>query len=720
MRYLFLTIITTLIMTGFSAPGPDEEVTIIVELEEPSETFIAEVERRLPRLEIVASYDTIFNGVAIRGTAAELEKVARMDVVKNQYPVHQYEALKEEGPTFSTEKIRESFHHPQTGEGVKVGVIDTGIDYNHPDLQKNYKGGYDTVDFDDDPMETKEEGATSHGTHVAGVIAADGEMEGIAPDADIYAYRALGPGGVGSSVQVIAALEEAVKDGMDVINLSLGNDVNGPDWPTTHAVNKAIELGSTVVVAAGNSGPDAWTIGSPATSTDAITVGASALDMNTPFLQVAGVKERIGILLMAGSKEWDLNKKYPVQYVGTGEKEIGDLKGKIALFERGGIPFSHKALKAYQQGAVAVLIYNNEEGAFQGGMDGVNMPIPVASISKKAGEWLKTEAIQENQWVETVNLSLGDQVAPFSSRGPVTTNWQIKPDVLAPGVDIYSTVPGGYESLQGTSMAAPHVAGIAALMKEAHPDWGPSDIKQAITSTADPVKNGEKPFPPTEQGAGFVDMNGALTPSLMIDKSSLSFGKTEDRSFRKELPLTIKNLSKEPLKITVEKPERITGESWTIPMPFEIPAQSEKEMFVELRVSTAFLDDGVHEGYLSLQAGEEQYSIPYVYVKEQSDYQKVSGFELTQSWQGARNAAYRFHLAEKVEKGRVDLYRAGTMLSAGTILEWKGEEVEAGLIEGEIDLTGKALEGNYIAIVSVETEAGEASYPFPVYIEGIE
>jgi minor extracellular serine protease Vpr len=718
MRYLFLTIITTLLMTGFSAPEPNEEVTIIVELEDSTETFIEEVERRLPRLEIVASYDTIFNGVAIRGTAAELEKIAQMDIVKNQYPVHQYEALKEEGPTFSTEKLREKFQHPQTGKGVKVGVIDTGIDYNHPDLKSNYQGGYDTVDFDDDPMETKEEGATSHGTHVAGVIAADGEMEGIAPDANIYAYRALGPGGVGSSVQVIAAIEEAVKDGMDVINLSLGNDVNGPDWPTTHAVNKAIELGTTVVVAAGNSGPGAWTIGSPATSTDAITVGASALDMEAPFLQVAGVKEKIWIQVMVGSKVWDLNKKYPVQYMGTGEREINDLKGKIALFERGGIPFSHKALKAYQKGAIAVLIYNNEEGTFQGGLDGVNLPIPVAALSKEAGEWLKKQAIEENQWVETVNLSLGDQVAPFSSRGPVTTNWQIKPDVLAPGVEIHSTVPGGYESLQGTSMAAPHVAGIAALLKEAHPDWGPADIKQAITSTADPISNNKTFFPPTEQGAGFVDMNEALTPSLVIEQSSLTFGKTEDQLLRKKLPLRIKNLSKETLKVDVEKPDRKAGESWTIPMSFEIPPQSAKEVAVELRVSTAFLEDGVHEGYLSLQAGEKHYSVPYVYVKEQSDYQKVSGFELTQSWQRDHKATYRFHLAEKVEKGRVDLYRAGTMLSAGTLLEWKEEE--AGLIEGELDLTGRALEGSYIAIVSVQTEEGEASYPFPVYIEGTE
>src|SRR5690606_34086004 len=127
-----------------------------------------------------------------------------------------------------------------TGKGVKVAVIDTGIDYEHPDLKTNYQSGYDLVDLDDDPMETLPgEGIpTSHGTHVAGIIAADGDLKGVAPDAEIYAYRALGPGGVGTSIQVIAALEQAVEDGVDVINLSLGNSVNGPDYPTSTAVNR--------------------------------------------------------------------------------------------------------------------------------------------------------------------------------------------------------------------------------------------------------------------------------------------------------------------------------------------------------------------------------------------------------------------------------------------------------------------------------------------------
>src|SRR5699024_12848392 len=112
---------------------------------------------------------------------------------------------------------------------------DTGIDYNHPDLMANYAGGFDLIDPDDDTTETqKTEGRpTLHGTHVAGIIGANGDLRGVAPNAEIHAYRALGPGGSGTSVQVIAALEQAVEDGVDVINLSLGIGVNGTDYSSS-------------------------------------------------------------------------------------------------------------------------------------------------------------------------------------------------------------------------------------------------------------------------------------------------------------------------------------------------------------------------------------------------------------------------------------------------------------------------------------------------------
>ncbi|ELK49045.1 S8 family serine peptidase [Halobacillus sp. BAB-2008] len=716
MRLWLLAVMAFALLTGFDPPDPpepSEEVTIIVEVEEKPSDFQEMLEARLPRLEVVAVYDRLFNGLAVRGKAEELEKLARMDMVTNQYPVQTYRALGDDEMTFSTEKLRENLSSSYTGKGVKVGVIDTGVDYTHPDLRKNYNGGFDTVDFDNDPMETKGEGATAHGSHVAGVIAADGKMKGIAPDARIYAYRALGPGGVGSSVQVIAALEKAVKEGMDVINLSLGNDVNGPDWPTTHAVNKAVELGTVVVVAAGNSGPDAWTVGSPATSSEAITVGASALSMKIPVLKVPGVRAKVPLQLFAGSKQWQLSRKYPVVYAGKGEGHLGDLRGKIALVERGTIPFVEKAIKAYQAGAVAVLIYNNEEGAFQGSLDGQKLPVPVASLSKEAGEFLVEEAVAQNQWVATEWDTLNDRIAPFSSRGLVTTNWEIKPDIVAPGVNIWSTVPGGYQPMQGTSMAAPHVAGAAALLKEAHPEWTPAQVKTALASTAIPI-NGEDSLP-MEQGAGAMDIGKALHPDLMIDHGALAFGKVEGAFYKKKIRFRVTNPTDEVVRLEMDQPNMKHGESWSVPLSFDLLPAEEKEVEVELRLTTSLLDPGVHQGYLTMRGNGKEYLLPYAYVNEKASYQQISGFELVDEGKG-KEASYRFHLAEEVERITVDLYRAGSFFYAGELLDI--DNPDAGMKEGTAKLAADSLAGSYIAVALVETKDGIEHYAFPVYMEG--
>src|SRR5699024_1577437 len=136
------------------------------------------------------------------------------------------------------------------------------------------------------------------------------------PDADIYAYRALGPGGMGSTVQVLAAMERAVKDEVDLINLSLGNSINGPDYPTSIAVNRAVELGIAVVIASGNDGPDEWTVGSPATATKAITVGATAAPMKIPSLYEGINDKKIPLHVFFGSLPWNLQKDYQVAQMG--------------------------------------------------------------------------------------------------------------------------------------------------------------------------------------------------------------------------------------------------------------------------------------------------------------------------------------------------------------------------------------------------------------------
>nr|WP_279401954.1 S8 family serine peptidase [Piscibacillus salipiscarius] len=187
------------------------------------------------------------------------------------------------------------------------------MDHEHPDLEKSYHGGFDLVDFDKDPMETTPEQGmpTLHGTHVSGIIAGNGTMQGVAPEADLYAYRALGPGGTGTTAQIIAALEQAVNDDMEIINMSLGSETNSPDDPMTRAVNKAVELGKIVVVANGNSGPEDWTVGSPATSEKAISVGAAITKQK--LAQVYTQKEQVvPIRQLPLSEKWNLKRDQPL------------------------------------------------------------------------------------------------------------------------------------------------------------------------------------------------------------------------------------------------------------------------------------------------------------------------------------------------------------------------------------------------------------------------
>ncbi|UOR11255.1 S8 family serine peptidase [Halobacillus amylolyticus] len=701
-------------------PEPSEEVTIIVELDESPKAFASQIETRLPRLEIVATYTTIFQGVAIKGEAEELEKLARLDTVVNQYPVRTYTTTltpqAEKTQTLTTDVVRSQTSF--TGEGVKVGVIDTGVDYTHPDLTANYRGGFDVVDFDQDPMETMGQlGATMHGTHVSGIIAADGEMKGVAPDAELYVYRALGPGGSGSSVQVIAAIEQAVEEGMDVINLSLGNTVNGPDWPTTKAVNKAVELGTTVVVAAGNSGPASWTVGSPGTSQKAITVGAASLPGTQPVLTLPGQDRKVGVQLLQGSVPWTFTKKYPLIDGGTGENGVPPASGKIVVMKRGVVPFGVKTRLAYEQGAVGVIIYNNEEGQFQGMMNGKEIPIPVATVSKEDGEWLLEHGVEENQWLETTMKQMDHGIAPFSSRGPVTTNWTVKPDILAPGVQIISTVPGGYQPLQGTSMAAPHVAGVAALIKEAHPDWTPAQIKHSLMTTADLLiqKKGQ-PYPPTAQGAGYIDTEAAINPDLWIEPGALNFGRIKNNFFREKVMVTLHNKGDNSQTISVPEPESSNGITWMTPQTVELEPNEKVEVPIELSVSKAFVEAGVHQGYVTLKSDDQAYEIPYLFMMEGADYEKVSGFELYQDWQTSKDLSYRFHLTEAVDQLTVDLYRAGTMLHQGTLFEL--EEPEAGMVEGEVDRGFKGeLGGAYIAVVTVTKDKKTSTTTFPVQLK---
>ncbi|WP_067728522.1 S8 family serine peptidase [Oceanobacillus damuensis] len=683
--------------------------SIIIEVEGDPNVHKQYIEAYHPFIDVVAVYEKVFNGLALQGSTAKLERMESLEFIKHIHAVQQYEAIEWKKPKASQEEAAQPYainSTEYTGKGVKVGIIDTGIDYEHPDLQHNYQSGFDLVDLDDDPMESQPEQGmpTSHGTHVAGIIAADGELKGVAPDAEIYAYRALGPGGTGTSVQVLAAMEKAVEDGVDVINLSLGNNVNIPDYPTSIAVNRASNLGIPVVIANGNSGPDDWTVGSPATADKALSVGASTVPTVIPFLYESLEKKAIQLIEMEGSRSWDITRSYEVV---NADQSDGSYRGKIALFQRGDVPFYELAKSAEQDGAVAVIIYNREQGSFQGSIENDQNPvnIPVVAVSKEDGEWLLDLAEKKSLYMETGYLPQEVTTAPFSSRGPVTVNWNIKPDVLAPGTEILSTVPGGYEQMSGTSMAAPHVAGAVALIKEAHPDWTRDQIIGAIKTTAGRLEE-HSSSDPTIQGMGAISPDKAIETTTIIHNPQLNFGKVD--SYRGELrfELTIENISDTTQNYAFDYPKKQGGLDWKLPQSFTLKPKEKKTIPIGLNITTARLEEGVHQGWLTLNKENEQdYHLPYIVVNQNADQPKSAGFEF--SLKNFSDDAYEFrlYLTEPARRAEVDLYHPETLIHERKLLE--AQDLEEGLYQEELSKKDAGPGGFYLAIVTVYLENGQ-------------
>lgn len=441
-----------------------------------------------------------------------------------------------------------------TGAGIKVGVLDTGIDYNHPALAAVYAGGYDAVDDDADPMETtyadwkacgcaeKVSGSTyytSHGTHVAGIIAGQDEYGGraawgVAPDVDLYAYRVLGVYGSGSTDNIIEGMEHALADGMDVVNMSLGGSYNDHLSPLSIAADNLTLAGVTTVIAAGNDGEGgAQTLGSPGTSALALTVGAndSPLTLATTEATVGDASAELRLIAQkrADSSVTDLaGKSYPLVDVGAGNPAgyLGKkVEGAIVLIQRGTTLFTDMATTAaLRKAAGAIVVNNREEGPIDVFLGESDTFVPMFGVDAADGA-----AVRAAMAAGATTVSFGtfgsittdaDKLAGFSSRGPANGTTDIKPEVTAPGVSVMSSVPTwdvstttaipyseAYGRKSGTSMATPFVTGLVALMMQADPTLTPADVKTRLMNTADDLRDETGVF---ESGAGQVDPRQAV------------------------------------------------------------------------------------------------------------------------------------------------------------------------------------------------------------------
>ena len=443
------------------------------------------------------------------------------------------------------------------GKTIKIAVIDTGVNFDHPDLlgigeDGKIVGGYDFIENDNFPQDTN-----GHGTQVAGIIAADGEITGIAPKSKILAYRVSEDGEAVSSDLIIKAIKQAIADEADIINISLGVDIIHDE--IDHAVNEAVKNGIVVVAAAGNSGPDNETIGSPGANPNAITVGATYNDIDSSIVSTLQIgEEQFQVLPMLGTEIISEKIIEEIEFGGFGREQdlkYLDVKNKILLVERGGevedevVFFSEKEHVAVNNGAKAIIVFNNEPGIFYGELIHEFIPenyvpsIPAVSITQEDG--LKIKKMLNTKTIGIIDVfNHPDFVAMFSSRGPVSPFYE-KPDLVAPGVFVKTTSLGEkYNITSGTSYAAPHIAGAVALLLEKNPEFTPQEIKSKLITTSnlvtDPFGN---EFPMNIGGAGRVNVTDAFNSELLILPSNLRFDlSTEKNSQTKNLHLNLDKL----------------------------------------------------------------------------------------------------------------------------------------------------------------------------------
>jgi minor extracellular serine protease Vpr len=534
----------------------------------------------VPQAKVTGEFDISLNAVAVQLNGATLAQVAAAPQVKHA----EYEGLYH--PTV-VDPDSALISAPQAwaaggskGDGVKIAIVDTGIDTTHPCFSdagytaQTQLGDHSFTNnkviaakvFNNKTPSQKytAEALQDHGTHVAGTAACNENtpapvngvttynMSGVAPRALLGNYNVF-PDNVGNarSEDIVNALEAAYADGFDVANMSLGGNASGIQDLLTIAVDNLDQANMVVAVAAGNSGPGHFTIESPGSAARALTAGASTVG------HFIGAPVTVGGntygAAAGGFATVSADLTAPLGVVSGGGVNglstacsalpANSLTGMIALIARGTCTFSTKIRNAQAAGAVATLVSNNVLGPpIAMGQDGTpNQPtIPAYMVTRSNGAVLATL----NGASTTIGATLAyfqdatdnDFMAGFSSQGPTDVDFRVKPDVVAPGVNVLSSIPHQFcetppcfAFFQGTSMATPHLAGSAAVVRGAHPTWAAWQIRSAVVNTADVgvLKSATTGNPVSDVnliGTGRENLLSAVGASSGLDPVSVSFG----------------------------------------------------------------------------------------------------------------------------------------------------------------------------------------------------
>jgi subtilisin family serine protease len=604
------------------------------------------IARAGPNIKPIYSYRYALNGFAARMTAAQANKVEHMQEVLRIWedevrPLTTNFSADFLGLFDSTVGLRGA--EGLDGDGIVIGVIDSGIAPQHPALQdtreadrprlcestwadvsllgrwlcRRYDKMEDVQIFDppenwNGECETGPQFAVSdcnnkligarffldgaqatgpidsgeifsprdvdgHGTHTATIAAGNrvtasifgtsfGRVEGMAPNARVAVYKAcwLRPGATRASCNssdLANAIDMAVADGVDIINYSVGRSLFTVTAPDDVALMAAAKAGILSVVAAGNEGPSFDTITSPAGNPAVITTGASSRE-GQHSLEAMQVDSPPAIAGKYAVKEASFTPPLidhdPIEgqlvlvdddSTATVDATTGttfdacqslinssEMSGNIAFVQRGGCDFDVKVANAESAGAIAVVVFNLSGAPIVMIGDSVGIDIPALMVGAADGNLFLDELNND----EIINVVLdksfflteadtGNNMGSFSSRGPGPVADILKPDVTAPGINILAgNTPDAVNSVSGeffafrtgTSMATPHVAGVAALLKQAHPDWNPATIKSALMTTAYQevtLADGTTQAIPFDFGSGHIDPNKANDPGLVYE-----------------------------------------------------------------------------------------------------------------------------------------------------------------------------------------------------------
>ncbi|MEE0256409.1 S8 family serine peptidase [Evtepia sp.] len=636
--------------------SPDEEVTAIIVLEKKisplarfqQKSIQNEISKNVldgEKLEVLHSYTTVENGFAAVVPYGKLEEIRQLPGVAAAYAAPVFKVAPDM-PTTMTELGGLENTSGYQGEGMVIAIVDSGLEISHPlftqapttpalaknDLEnvlasKNLKAEekksgitasqvYKTAkvpfafDYADNDLDVAPNGAGDHGTHVAGIAAANAgvvaDVVGVAPQAQILAMKVFSSSGSNGATwaDILAAADDAVALGADVINMSLGSTCGFSTPEGEEGVAEVLEniasSGVMLSISAGNEysaalgtrigkghaltqNPDYGTVASPSSYSEPLSIASveKADSIDSCYLTVGErkvafndtVEDKTVENVKGDSPSFRSLAGKELEYVvvpNAGETKDYDglnVKDKIALVSRGSVEYNVKKNAAKEAGAIGILVYNNEPGMLYMQLD--NYDLPSAFISQADGKALA--AVAEGNRKLTVSASYGKvdnptsgEMSDFSSWG-VTPELTLKPDLTAPGGNIKSaTTGGGYTTKSGTSMSAPFVSGAMALVKQyvEQKNYASTETKKAnlvsnlLMSTADLVMAGAAPYSPRKQGAGSVNIAAATSTKAYLTavgggRPKVELGDDANKTGEYTIKFEVHNLSDKPLTYAV-------------------------------------------------------------------------------------------------------------------------------------------------------------------------